>query len=116
MVAPSAGSIVLVRFLFSDLTSNKLRPAVVLASADNDDWILCQITSNPYGDPSALQFNADAFDSGSLDRVSFARPGKLFTANISVMAVVVARLRRAEFLRIRDAVVEFIRSHSGEAS
>ena len=49
MAAPAAGAVVLVRFPFSDLTSSKLRPAVVLADAGKGDFILCQITSNPSG-------------------------------------------------------------------
>lgn len=40
MVSPSEGSVVLVRFPFSDLSSSKLRPAVVIASVDRDDWTL----------------------------------------------------------------------------
>ncbi len=55
MVAPSAGAIVLVRFPFSDLSRSKLRPAVVLAEAGRDDWILCQITSKPYSDARSIQ-------------------------------------------------------------
>ena len=54
MGAPAAGSIVLVTFPFSDLSNSKLRPAVVLASADSGDWMLCQITSNPYADSHAV--------------------------------------------------------------
>jgi mRNA interferase MazF len=34
--------VVLVRFPFSDLSSSKLRPAVVLAHAGGVDWVLCQ--------------------------------------------------------------------------
>jgi mRNA interferase MazF len=45
MVTPSVGSVVLVRFPFSDLSATKLRPAVVLAGVDRDDWILSQVTS-----------------------------------------------------------------------
>ena len=44
MVAPSIGSVVLVRFPFSDLSESKLRPAVVLADAGRGDWVLCQVT------------------------------------------------------------------------
>ena len=50
MVVPSAGSVVLVPFPFSDLSQSKLRPAVVLADAGQGDWILCQVTSSPYSD------------------------------------------------------------------
>ena len=45
MVILSEGSVVFARFPFSDLSSSKFRPAVVLAFADRDDWILCQVTS-----------------------------------------------------------------------
>jgi len=55
MVTPSAGSVILVRFPFSDLSQTKLRPAVVPGGADRSDWILCQITSKPYGDPRAIE-------------------------------------------------------------
>ena len=48
MVTPAAGTVVLVPFPFSDLSQAKLRPAVVLADVGRGDWILCQITSNPY--------------------------------------------------------------------
>ena len=54
MGAPAAASIVLVRFPFSDLSQTKLRPAVVLADAGRGDYILCQITSKPYGDSRAV--------------------------------------------------------------
>jgi mRNA interferase MazF len=47
VVAPAAGSVVLVRFPFSDLSSTKLRPAIIMASAGKDDFVLCQVTSNP---------------------------------------------------------------------
>ena len=54
MVALAAGTVVLVPFPFSDLSQSKLRPSIVLADAGREDWILCQVTSNPYGDPRAL--------------------------------------------------------------
>jgi len=41
MVPPSAGSVVLVPFPFSDRSRSKLRPALVLADAGRGDWILC---------------------------------------------------------------------------
>ena len=55
MVAPAAGAVGLVRFPFSDLSQTKLPPAVVLAGAGRGDWILCQVTSKPYGDTRAIK-------------------------------------------------------------
>jgi hypothetical protein len=54
VVAPTAAEVVLVPFPFSDLSQSKVRPAVCLADAGRGDWVLCQITSSPYGDPMAI--------------------------------------------------------------
>jgi len=66
VVAPTAAAVVLVPFPFSDLSRAKLRPAVVLADAGRGDWILCQVTSKPYGDPRALPLGNSDFESGAL--------------------------------------------------
>jgi mRNA interferase MazF len=36
----------------------------VLADAGRGDWILCQITSNPYGDPRAIAVTEASFRTG----------------------------------------------------
>jgi mRNA interferase MazF len=104
------GVVVLVRFPFSDLSSSKLRPAVVLAHAGGTDWVLCQVTSNPYGDRGAVPLATESFESGGLGRDSFARPGKLFTAS-HTLAVRVAGALSAEAQRALVArVVEVLQS------
>jgi mRNA interferase MazF len=112
MVVPSAGEVVLVPFPFSDLSAFKLRPAVCLRDAGRGDWILCQITSSRYGDPLAIALGAADFSSGGLLVASFARPGKLFTANMSLIARSVGKLRETAFRRVRDAVVNLLNSAS----
>jgi mRNA interferase MazF len=110
VVAPSAGKIVLVPFPFSDLSHAKLRPAVVLAEAGRGDWILCQVTSNPYGDPRAVELTASSFTSGSLRAASYARPGKLFTASRDLMVAEVAILNTDAGQQVVDAVVAILRA------
>ena len=105
MVAPSTGEVVLVPFPFSDLTQAKVRPAVCLASAGRGDWVLCQVTSNPYGDPLAVPLDAPDFGSGGLLVASFARPGKLFTAHAGLLVRSVGILTPAAFARVLAAVV-----------
>src|SRR5215218_7524300 len=102
MVTPSAGSVVLVPFPFSDLSQSKVRPAVCLADAGRGDWVLCQITSNPYGDRLALPLDGPDFASGGLLVGSFARPGKLFTARDALMVRSVGLLNAAALQRILD--------------
>ena len=105
MVAPTVGEIVLVPFPFSDLSQSKVRPAVCLADAGRGDWILCQITSSPYGDPTAVPMDAPDFTSGGLLVASFARPGKLFTAHAGLMVRSVGILTAPAFTRVLSAVV-----------
>jgi mRNA interferase MazF len=104
------GVVVLVRFPFSDLSSSKLRPAVVLAHAGGPDWVLCQVTSNPYGDAAALALTSGSFASGGLPRDSFARPGKLFTGSESIVVREAGVLSPAAHRSLVDRVVTVIRS------
>lgn len=106
----AVGSVITVRFPFSDLSLSKLRPAVVLADASRGDWVLCQITSRPYGDLAAVKIDADNFDAGSLPLTSFARPGKLFTAHESLLGKPVGQLNADALAKIVRAVVRLIES------
>jgi mRNA interferase MazF len=72
--------------------------------------VLCQITSNPYGDPKALILEATSFASGGLSRDSFARPGKLFTASEAIAIRVAGLLTPGAHRSIVEAVVNLIRS------
>ena len=113
MVTPAAGEVVLVPFPFSDLSQSKVRPAVCLADAGRGDWILSQITSSPYGDPTAVPLDTPDFVSGGLLVASFARPGKLFTANAGLIVRSVGRLNDAALQRVLDAVVALLRPAAG---
>jgi len=106
---PSAGSVVLVPFPFSDLSRSKLRPSIILADVGRGDYVLCQVTSNPYSDPIALELSDGSFAVGSLQRTSFARPGKLFTAHESIVQATVGSLRPDVFGSLLDRVIGILR-------
>lgn len=110
MGALAAGAVVLVRFPFSDLSQTKLRPAVVLADAGLGDWILCQVTSKPYTDARAIKLEDASFATGSLRVLSYARPGKLFTANHDLIVSEVATLKSHLLKQVIDAVVNLLRA------
>jgi mRNA interferase MazF len=112
VVTPAAQTIVLVQFPFSDLSATKLRPALILAAAGRGDWILCQITSNAYADTTAVPMDDTDFASGSLQRASFARPGKLFTASTTLMVAELGRLQPAKHRQIVAAVVTLLEGSS----
>ena len=110
MSAPAVArrSVVLLPFPFSDLSASKLRPALVLADAGRDDWLLCQITSKPYGDVRAVEISDADFASGGLKLMSHARPAKLFTARRSLIRSVAGELSEASHDRICDAVIALV--------
>lgn len=112
MVTPGPASIVVVPFPFSDLSGAKLRPAVVLTDAGRGDWLLCQITSNPYSDPDAIRITSKELQKGVLtSTISFARPLKLFTASEGVMNKRVAILKDETFKAILTATIESLRKN-----
>lgn len=108
MESISIGDVVFVRFPFSDLSRYKLRPALVLASADKGDWILCQITSQVYMDKQAIILQSDSFDKGSLIKISYVRPSKLFTANIAIVQKNVAHVKTQVRQAVVDKIIELI--------
>jgi len=104
----SIGDVVFVNFPFSNLENSKLRPAVIIASAQNNDWILCQITSKPYADTKSIELNDIDFDQGTLKRVSYIRAGKIFTAHESIINKRVGNLKKTKQRLIVDAIIELI--------
>jgi mRNA interferase MazF len=109
VVPPAAGDVVLVPFPFSDLSTTKVRPAVCLADAGRGDWVLCQVTTSPYGDPLAEPLAGSDFAIGGLPVASFARPSKLFTANASLLVGIVGRLNGPALQRLLDATIRVFR-------
>jgi mRNA interferase MazF len=83
---------------------------VILADVGRDDWILCQVTSKPYGDTHAIVLTGESFATGSLRVISYARPGKLFTANHELMVDQLGTLKEEAFKQIIEAVVAVLRS------
>jgi mRNA interferase MazF len=75
------GDIVVIPFPFSDLSSSKRRPALVLADLPGDDILLCQITSQPSIEQDSLLLETKDFKNGFLPVVSYIRPTRIFTAD-----------------------------------
>ena len=109
MGAFTAGQVVVLPFPFSDLSHQKLRPALLLADAGRGDWIACQITSNPYADSRAITLTDHEFTEGGLLRLSYLRPGKLFTCHESLPVNTVGKLSQAALQLAREAVIEMVR-------
>lgn len=102
------GQVVSLAFPFSDFSKSKLRPVLLIASIEHGDWIVSQITSNPYNDDLAIELSRHEFESGGLPHTSYLRPGKLFTANNSLMGRPVGAINAHTLSRILSAIVLII--------
>jgi mRNA interferase MazF len=105
---PLKGQVVVVPFPFSDLSLTKRRPALVVANVRGDDLVLCQITSQDRGDPDALTLVDADFAQGGLDRASYVRPGRLFTADQSIVVRIAGTLRSDVMARVTARLVELL--------
>ena len=72
------GDVVVIPFPFSDLSSSKKRPALVLATLKGNDIVLCQITSEARFDEYSIELKENDFKKGKLNINSMIRPNKLF--------------------------------------
>jgi mRNA interferase MazF len=75
------GDVVVLPFPFSDLIEAKRRPAMIIASLERNDYILCMITSQDIGDRYSILIENTDFLAGSLNRTSYVKVNRLFTAN-----------------------------------
>ncbi|MEW6711188.1 MAG: type II toxin-antitoxin system PemK/MazF family toxin [Candidatus Riflebacteria bacterium] len=99
------GDIVVVTFPFSDLSLVKRRPAIVLAEAGGDDYILSQITSQTVRDNLAIEISAADFACGSLKKASNVRPNRLFTADRHLILYKAGELKKEKIIEILTAVL-----------
>ncbi len=103
------GDVVVIPFPFSDLTSNKKRPALVAAVLQGDDFVLCQITSKSRKDNYAISLSNKEFEQGVLSVPSMIRPNKLFTADKSLIERRVGSLKREKINKITDEICRILR-------
>lgn len=103
------GDIVVIPFPFSDLTSAKRRPALIVAILEGDDIILCQITSQFIKDSYAISLNDTDFATGSLKQKSYIRPNRLFIADSSIVLYQVGHLIQEKIDETIDKIVNILR-------
>ena len=105
-----SGEVVVLPYPFTDLSSSKVRPALVLAALTRGDVILCQITSQAGGHPEAVPVSMiDFVPGGALPLDSFTLPHRVVTAHESCVMRRVGRLKPAKLQEIRERVCAVIR-------
>lgn len=104
----AAGTVIITPFPFSNLQTKKLRPAVVLATGDFGDVILCQITSYRDDSKNTVLLTNNSFSHGSLERVSYARPDKLFTCDPNIFVKTIGTLNHDSLSLIKAKLAQVL--------
>ena len=104
------GDVVVVPFPFSDLSSSKRRPALVVAGLTGDDVILTQITTNLKSDSYAVSLIRRDFESGGLDHESNIRPNRLFTGDSNIVIKKAGKLSKQKTDEVINKIIQIIKS------
>jgi mRNA interferase MazF len=99
------GDVVIVPFPFSDLSNAKRRPALVAASLDGEDIILCQITSSSRTDSYAIPLSSTDFSSGGLPSSGTIRPNKIFTADRAIVVYKAGTLKQTKIQSVKNTLI-----------
>jgi mRNA interferase MazF len=102
------GDVVIVPFLFSDLSQAKRRPALVVANLTGDDLILCQITSQLMSDNYSVTLENKDFSNGGLNKNSNIRPNRLFTADQRIILYKAGQLRTEKLEAVVNKIIEIL--------
>ena len=94
------GDVVVLPFPFSDLSKSKKRPALVVANLEDQDIILCQITSEVRVDNYSIVLSNNDFKKGSLNLTSIIRPNRLFTADKSIILYKIGSLKESKIKEV----------------
>lgn len=105
--------IVFIHYPFTDLTSTKKRPAVVLSNSkyhsQNEDLICCAITSNPREYANSVKVTNTDLESGNLKYDSRVKPNKIFSLYRGLVIKTLAKLniaRSKEIIEQLDILIE----------
>jgi len=103
------GDVVVIPFPYSDLSRSKKRPALVAATIDGDDVILCQITGEMRLDRYSVGVTGEDFIEGNLNFPSIIRPNRLFTADTSVIIRKIGAIKKDKMKEVEREIVGIFR-------
>jgi len=107
---PNQGDIVLIPIPFTDLSSQKRRPVIVVSNAEYNrtapDVVVVAMTSNPTSSPYSFVITASDLAQGTLNRPGMVRVDKIYTLERSLIIKTFGRVNVRTLDRIRAALAE----------
>jgi mRNA interferase MazF len=110
-ISVKKGEVITLPFPFSDGSSEKLRPALVLATPRRDECITCQITSRNTRPEYTIPLTKADFMYGELEvDPCYIRPDHLFTTDPAIIQTSVGKLRPEKIQEVIEAVISILRA------
>ncbi len=103
------GDVVVIPFPYSDLSASKKRPALIVATLDGNDTILCQITSKQREDRYVIDLRDSDFKYGKLNVGSYIRPNRIFTADKSIILYRIGSLKDNKVDEVIESVIKILK-------
>jgi len=99
------GEIIIVPFPFSDLSSIKNRPVLIISKSNNsEDIITCGITSNLKDSKNSVLIDDSSLEYGKIPKKSLIKVDKLFTLDKSIVKKKVARVNKETFNQVKKVL------------
>ncbi len=105
------GDIVVLPFPFSDASSAKPRPCLVVAELPylgGTDYLVCMISTQNTSDPQSIALEPSDIVLGKLDAQSYLRPLYLFGASGDVVERRIGVMQSETFKRVVQAIVSVV--------
>jgi mRNA interferase MazF len=105
------GEIVVIPFPFSDLSSSKKRPALIIANPIQEDILLAQITSKINLNKYSIKINNQNLIEGSLPITSYVKLNRLFSADINLIKYKLGKIDKNKLNEIEKKLIELIKEN-----
>ena len=103
------GDVIVLPFPYSDLSSSKKRPALVIATLQGDDIILCQITSRQRYENYVIDLADSDFKQGRLNVDSYIRANRIFTADKSIILYKIGSIKEKKINEVIDRIIKILK-------
>lgn len=112
--------IVLIPIPFTDLTSQKKRPAIIISSdkynETNEDIVVVALTSNIESRNFTITLTTDDLEDGVLKVTSMIRVDKIYTLNKSIVIKTFGRVKPDILAKIKDSILKLIEQQNASSA
>ena len=104
--------IVLIPIPFTDLASQKKRPAIIIScdkyNETNEDIVVVALTSNVETRDFTITLTSNDLENGTLKVISMIRVDKIYTLNKSIVIKTFGRVKPDILIKIKDLILQLI--------